>query len=87
MFPMSSAPGWMKTMMALNPLTYGVDAFRNVIFSRTLVAVPGGPSVPLLEMARAGGLVHWGLSFDLIVMTVSAAALAAAGAWAFSKAA
>ena len=87
MFPMSSAPAWMKTLMALNPLTYGVDAFRNVIFSRTVVTMAGGASVPLLEMARRGGLVHWGLSFDLAIMTLSAAALAAAGAWAFSKAA
>jgi ABC-2 type transport system permease protein len=87
MFPMSSAPAWMKTLMALNPLTYGVDAFRNVIFSRTIVTMAGGSSMPLLEMARRGGLVHWGLSFDLAIMTLSAAALAAAGAWAFTKAA
>jgi ABC-2 type transport system permease protein len=87
MFPMSSAPSWMKTLMALNPLTYGVDAFRNVIFSRTMVTMAGGATMPLLEMARKGGLVHWALSFDLAIMTLSAAALAAAGAWTFSKAA
>ena len=87
MFPMGTAPGWMKTLMALNPLTYGVDAFRNVIFSRTMVAIQGSTPTSLLEMARAGGLVHWALGFDLSVMALSAAALAAGGAWAFSKAA
>jgi len=86
MFPMSSAPSWMKTMMALNPLTYGVDAFRNVIFSRTMVTMAGGATMPLLEMAQKGGLVHWALPFDLAIMALSAAALAAAGAWTFSKA-
>jgi len=85
MFPMSSAPAWMKSMMALNPLTYGVDAFRNVIFSSTMIVTQGAPT-QLLDIARAGGLVHWGLAFDLTVMAFSAAALAAAGAWAFSKA-
>jgi ABC-2 type transport system permease protein len=87
MFPMSTAPVWMKTLMTLNPLTYGVDAFRNVIFSQTTIVLPGAAAVPLLQVAKAGGLVHWGLAFDLSVMTFSAAVLAAAGAWAFSKAA
>lgn len=85
MFPMSTAPGWMKTLMAVNPLTYGVDAFRNVIFSRTMIVVHGA-QVSLLEVARAGGLVHWGLSFDLGILTLCAAGLAAAGAWAFTRA-
>jgi ABC-2 type transport system permease protein len=87
MFPMSSAPGWMKTLMALNPLTYGVDAFRNVIFSQTEIVMDGAAAVSLLQVARDGGLVYWGLPFDLTVMTLSATALAAVAAWAFSKAA
>jgi ABC-2 type transport system permease protein len=86
MFPMGTAPTWMKSMMVLNPLTYGVDAFRNVIFSRTMVTA-GGSVIPLLQIARNGQLVHWTLSFDLAVMALSAALLAAAGAWAFTKAA
>jgi ABC-2 type transport system permease protein len=85
MFPMSSAPAWMKSLMTLNPLTYGVDAFRNVIFSNTVI-LKNGLAVPLLEMAQSGGLVRWGLAFDLSVMAFSATVLAAAGAWAFSKA-
>jgi ABC-2 type transport system permease protein len=85
MFPMSSAPAWMRSLMTLNPLTYGVDAFRNVIFSQTMISTAGVP-VPLLQMAQNGGLVRWGLSFDLVVMAFSATLLAAAGAWAFSRA-
>jgi hypothetical protein len=69
----------------LNPLTYGVDAFRNVIFSQTMISTAGVP-VPLLQVAQNGGLVRWGLSFDLVVMAFSATLLAAAGAWAFSRA-
>ncbi len=85
MFPMSSAPAWMRSLMTLNPLTYGVDAFRNVVFSQTMISTAGAP-VSLLQMAQNGGLVRWGLSFDLVVMAFFATVLAAAGAWAFSKA-
>jgi ABC-2 type transport system permease protein len=85
MFPMSSAPSWMKALMTVNPLTYGVDAFRNVIFSRTYVLIQG-VQVPLAEMARNGGLIRFGLATDLMVMTLSAVVLATAGAWAFTKA-
>src|SRR5690348_6362320 len=33
MFPLASAPKWMQTLMMLDPLTYGVDALRNVVLS------------------------------------------------------
>ena len=32
LFPPSSASGWLHFCMKLNPLTYGVDALRNVVF-------------------------------------------------------
>jgi len=31
-FPASGASGWLRTLMMLNPLTYGVDALRNGLF-------------------------------------------------------
>ena len=49
MFPMASAPVWMRTLMTADPLTYGVDAIRNVMFADTVIsgrhdvpAAPGG---------------------------------------------
>ncbi len=32
LFPASGATGWMRLMMRLNPLAYGVDALRNALF-------------------------------------------------------
>ncbi len=32
LFPASGASGWLRTVMLLNPLTYGVDALRNGLF-------------------------------------------------------
>jgi ABC-2 type transport system permease protein len=35
MFPIASAPTWMRVLMTVDPLTYGVDALRNVVFTGT----------------------------------------------------
>ena len=32
LFPASGASGWMRLLMRLNPLAYGVDALRNALF-------------------------------------------------------
>jgi ABC-2 type transport system permease protein len=85
MFPMTSAPTWLKSLMALDPLTYGVDAIRNVVFSNTTITV-GDTTQPLIDVARAGGLVRYELGFDVALMTIVAVVLAVAGAWSFSKA-
>ena len=85
MFPMASAPAWMKSLMSLDPLTYGVDALRNVVFSGTAVKASNLAQTSLLEVARNAGLIRWSLAFDLGVMVVAAAALASAGAYMFSR--
>lgn len=33
LFPLTNAPGWLKTLSLLNPLTYGVDAIRGITLS------------------------------------------------------
>lgn len=85
MFPMTSAPTWLKSLMTIDPLTYGVDAIRNVVFGNTQILI-GEVTRPLIEVARQGGLVRWTLGFDVVLMTLVALAMAGAGAWSFSKA-
>jgi ABC-2 type transport system permease protein len=85
MFPLASAPAWMKSLMTVDPLTYGVDALRNVLYSGTTIRV-GGMTVPLAEMARRAGLVRWELGFDALVMAAAALLLAAAAAYRFNRA-
>lgn len=85
MFPMTSAPTWLKSLMAVDPLTYGVDAIRNVVFSNTTIE-SGGVVSSLIDVARQGGLVRFELGFDVALMALVALALAVAGAWSFSKA-
>ena len=85
MFPMSSAPLWMKALMSADPLIYGVDAIRNVVFSDTMIPGANGALESLSAVAHAAGLLRWSLSFDVAMMTIAAVVLAAAGAWSFSK--
>ena len=35
LFPLSGASGWLKALMRINPLTYGVDALRELLYPRT----------------------------------------------------
>jgi ABC-2 type transport system permease protein len=85
MFPLASAPAWMKSLMTVDPLTYGVDALRNVLYSGTAIRV-GGMTVPLAEMARQAGLVRWDLGLDALVMAGAALLLASAAAYRFNRA-
>jgi ABC-2 type transport system permease protein len=54
-FPLSGAPGWLSSLMRLNPLTYGVAALRWVLY---------GPSASL-GSALPGPAVSLGMSFAL----------------------
>ncbi|MBU6428771.1 MAG: ABC transporter permease [Cyanobacteria bacterium REEB65] len=86
MFPISSVPLWMKTLMVADPLTYGVDALRSVVLSGTAMHGLGGMAVPLGEIARKAGLIRWDLGFDVTIMALVAFALASVGSLSFSRA-
>jgi ABC-2 type transport system permease protein len=77
MFPVRLAPSWMQGLMIANPMTYGVDALRNLVFS-------GAPS--LREAAAKAGLINWGLAHDVHLSLAAALALACAACISFSRA-
>ncbi len=81
MFPVSSAPPWMKGLMAVDPLAYGVDALRQVVLSGA--APEAGPS--LVEAARGAGLVRGDMLTDVSVLALVAVGLAAVAALSFSR--
>jgi len=84
MFPVSSAPAWMRVLMSVDPLTYGVDGLRIIVLS---AATPSAASEPsLAEAARASGLVRWDLGFDIAIMAVISAAITALAAARFNRA-
>ena len=85
MFPISSAPAWMKALMTVDPLSYGVDALLNVVLSGAANGAES-PVRSLADVARDVGLIRWDLGFDVAVMALAAAVLAAVAAFRFSRA-
>jgi ABC-2 type transport system permease protein len=66
MFPLASAPAWMQTLMVLDPLTYGVDALRNVVLSGAGLSAGSAALV---------GLVRWNLLTDVSILGLVAVLL------------
>jgi ABC-2 type transport system permease protein len=84
MFPLSSAPSWMKALMVVDPLTYCVDGLRNIVFANTTVKAGGLVGQTMVDTASRAGLIRWSLGVDLVVVLSVAAALTVVGAYRFS---
>jgi ABC-2 type transport system permease protein len=67
LYPLHGLPGWLSALAHIDPLTYGVDALRNVIYQ-------DGPM-------RA--LVQYPLGVDILVLAGTAVVLAIGAAWSF----
>ncbi|PZN06213.1 MAG: ABC transporter [Bacillota bacterium] len=75
MFPLTDqVPTWMRVLMHLDPLTYGVDALRHALYT--------GPLEALMRQAQ---LIRFDLGTDVAVLFVLAAAMTALGTVAFSR--
>jgi ABC-2 type transport system permease protein len=62
LFPISGASGWIKAVMLLNPLTYGVEALRALLY-------PGTETIPLPSAIATQvlfSLVMFGLAFLMV---------------------
>jgi ABC-2 type transport system permease protein len=63
LFPLSSASVWLRAVMQINPLTYGVEALRSVLY-------PGSPRAFSLEASMATlvlfALVMFGVAFLMV---------------------
>lgn len=74
-FPINQAPEWLQVISKFNPLTYGVDAIRQVFlgseFSATLGVTVLGHTMTLLE--------------EFALMAVFAVALLTVAVWAFRR--
>ncbi len=60
LFPMSGASGWIRWLMRINPLTYGIDALRILLYPGTETTFPLSSSVATLVLFS---LVMFGLAF------------------------
>lgn len=53
LFPLSGASGWIRIIMRVNPLTYGNEALRELIFPGTTSLLPVGTSIGILAAFSA----------------------------------
>jgi ABC-2 type transport system permease protein len=60
LFPLSGASGWLRLLMRLNPLTYGVEALRNLLYPESPTVLPLASSIAALGLFA---IVIFGLCF------------------------
>ena len=50
LFPLSGASGWLRLLMRVNPLTYGVEALRNLLYPESPTVLPLPASIAALAL-------------------------------------
>jgi ABC-2 type transport system permease protein len=63
LFPLAGASGWIRLLVRINPLTYGVEALRDLLYPGSTSAFPLASS--LLILALFAG-VMFGISFLMV---------------------
>ncbi len=63
LFPMTGASGWIRWLMRLNPLTYGVEALRGLLYPGAELSFPIQSSIATLLLFS---LVMFGVAFLLV---------------------
>jgi len=65
-FPASGAPGWLRTVMELNPLTYGMSAVRWSIYGREVASTMDIPGFAVsIGITLAFALVLFGAAISM----------------------
>ena len=63
LFPLSGASGWIRVLMHLNPLTYGVEALRALLYPGTAATFPLSSAMATLVLFS---LVMFSLAFLMV---------------------
>jgi ABC-2 type transport system permease protein len=63
LFPIAGASGWIRVIMRLNPLTYGVEALRGLLYPGAETTFPLASSIATLLLFS---LVMFGLAFLVV---------------------
>ena len=85
-FPVEGVPGWLQIVAKVNPLTYGVDAIRqiflgsHVMAETTGVSVSEGISTSIILFDHSMSVLD-----DVIVIAIIGSLLLKAGVWSFAR--
>jgi ABC-2 type transport system permease protein len=84
-FPVNNVPVWLEVVSKFNPLTYGVDAIRQVFLNGNLSAVASASS----DSSYALGVTVFGHTMgiieDALVMAILGVILLSLAIWSFSR--
>jgi ABC-2 type transport system permease protein len=75
-FPVDTVPTWMAFLSKLNPVTYGVDAIRQIF----LGSLPAGAGLGVTVALHTMTLVE-----DVVVVAVLGVILLGSAVWAFGR--
>ena len=85
-FPVDGVPVWLQVVAKVNPLTYGVDAIRQIflapLISNTTAEIPGGEAIST-GITLSGH--RMGVAEDVLVIGLIGSVFLLAGVWSFSR--
>tara|TARA_B100000315_G_C14531525_1_gene566411 strand:+ start:210 stop:1040 length:831 start_codon:yes stop_codon:yes gene_type:complete len=85
-FPVDGVPVWLQVVAKVNPLTYGVDAIRQIflapLISNTTAEIPGGEVIST-GITLSGH--RMGVAEDVLVIGLIGSVFLLAGVWSFSR--
>jgi ABC-2 type transport system permease protein len=83
-FPVNNVPAWMAVISKINPLTYGVDAIRQLFLGKEIAAIGG-----MTGGNYAIGVTIFGHTMtileDMLIVVIFGIVLLSIAVWSFSK--
>jgi ABC-2 type transport system permease protein len=84
-FPVNNVPTWMAVISKINPLTYGVDAIRQLFLEKEIAAAAGitGQAGNIIGVTVLGHTMT--IAQDVLIIVIFGVILLSLAAWSFSK--
>ena len=88
-FPVNNVPAWMMVISKINPVTYGVDAVRQIVLGKELAALSGDSGQLQTNSPSPIGVSVFGHTMttgqDILVVVGIGAILLSLAIWSFNK--
>ena len=82
-FPVNNVPSWLEIISKVNPLTYGVDAIRQVFLGVDSAAMAGGMGGNVMGVSIFGHAMT--ILNDALLITALGVVLMSLAIWSFGK--
>jgi ABC-2 type transport system permease protein len=84
-FPVNNVPAWMEVISKINPLTYGVDAIRQLFLGSQVAAMSGamGQSSYIIGVTVLGHTMT--IAQDMLIVVIFGIIVLSIAAWSFGK--